>query len=388
MERSNRNPRTHRSGTIAVMAAFLIVFMLGMIAFAVDLGYLAIAHTELQRTADAAALAATWELIESSPSGPPDLTAEIASARSLAIQYAGANHVCNAGPVVDGNSGNSTTGDVVVGYISDPTNPACAMDFSDPDKYNAVQVSVRRTSQSNGEVPFFFARVFGQQGKPMSGQATAALINNVSGFRAPSAGGTIDLLPYALDEETWDAMMAGVGSDSYAYNAATGAVTCGSDGVLEVNLFPQGTGSPGNRGTVDIGGNNNSTADIARQIVDGISEGDLSYFPDGELEFDNLGECDLNGDTGISAGVKDELASIIGDPRIIPVFSSVTGPGNNANYTIVKWVGIRILYVKLTGSMSSKQVIIQPAIVQLYGAIPSPIDNTSSGVYSPVWLVR
>ena len=55
------------------------------------------------------------------------------------------------------------------------------------------------------------------------------------------------------------------------------------------------------------------------------------------------------GDTGISAGVKDELASIIGQTRIIPVFSSVSGNGNNATYVIVRWVGVRVMAVKLTG---------------------------------------
>ena len=69
----------------------------------------------------------------------------------------------------------------------------------------------------------------------------------------------------------------------------------------------------------------------------------------GSLQFNASGVLHLNGDTGISAGVKDELASIIGQPRIIPIFSSVVGPGNNADYTIVKFVGVRILAVKLTG---------------------------------------
>jgi len=43
------------------------------------------------------------------------------------------------------------------------------------------------------------------------------------------------------------------------------------------------------------------------------------------------------------------------------------GPENNASYTIVKFVGVRITYVKLTGSMSNKQVIIQPAVCKMKG---------------------
>ena len=96
-------------------------------------------------------------------------------------------------------------------------------------------------------------------------------------------------------------------------------------------------GSPGNRGTVDIGSSNNSTNDIARQILYGISASDLAYHG-GKLEFNSCGYLILNGDTGISAGVKDELAEIKGQPRCIPVFSQVNGPGNNADYKIVKCV--------------------------------------------------
>jgi hypothetical protein len=165
-------------------------------------------------------------------------------------------------------------------------------------------------------------------------------------------------------------------------------VTAGSDGDREVNLYPQGTGSPGNRGTVDIGGANNSTADIARQIVHGISAADIQALGK-ELKFNSNGSMTLNGDTGISAGVKDELASIIGQPRIIPIFSSVSGNGNNANYTIVKWVGVRIIKVTLTGALSKKAVIIQPAPIISRNFVISNSDTfTSEYVYSPVLLSR
>jgi hypothetical protein len=137
---------------------------------------------------------------------------------------------------------------------------------------------------------------------------------------------------------------------------------------------------------VDIGSSNNSTADIARQIVYGISSADLGHHG-GKLEFDENGELELNGDTGISAGVKDELASIKGKPRLIPIFSTVVGPGNNAQYTIVHWAGIRIMDVKLTGAMSQKRVIVQPCPMVVQGALPSS-GETSSYVYSPVVLVK
>ena len=50
--------KQRRRGAIAVLAAIMCVILLGMIAFAVDIGYLAEARTQLQAAADSAALAA------------------------------------------------------------------------------------------------------------------------------------------------------------------------------------------------------------------------------------------------------------------------------------------------------------------------------------------
>lgn len=215
----------------------------------------------------------------------------------------------------------------------------------------------------------------------------AAFINNFAGFKTPSDGSNLQILPFALDENTWNSLASGNGGDNWKWNASTERVVAGCDGVREVNLYPQGTGSPGNRGTVDIGGSNNSTSDLARQIVHGISAQDMEDLG-GDLEFNAQGTLTLNGDTGISAGVKDELASIIGEKRIIPLFSSVNGPGNNAQYTITKFVGVRILEVKLTGAMSGKRLMVQPANIAIKGGIPADGPQKTVGVYSPVRLVN
>jgi Flp pilus assembly protein TadG len=56
--------RRARRGNVVVLSAVLMVAMMAMIAFAVDLGYLYNARTEMQRAADASAIAACWELID------------------------------------------------------------------------------------------------------------------------------------------------------------------------------------------------------------------------------------------------------------------------------------------------------------------------------------
>ncbi len=375
-----------RRGTIVIMGAVLVIVLLAMVAFTVDVGYILTAKEELQRTADASSIAACWDYGKSLSKGQ-SYTLATQAGRATAATYASYNKVTKSATQIDTNSSNSPGGDVVYGYISDLGGAANSFQTGATANYNAIQMRVRKDASLNGKVPYFFARIFGMQGQSLTAQATAAFVRDVKGFEAPADGSNIQLLPFALDLQTWNSLMAGTGEDAWKWDAATKKAVAGSDGVLEVNLYPQGTGSPGNRGTVDIGSSNNSTADIARQIVNGISPHDLSYFG-GKLQFDAKGELQLNGDTGISAGVKDELASIIGKPRVIPIFSKVQGPGNNAQYTIVKWFGVRIMDVQLTGAMSKKHVTIQAAPLMVHGVIPSGTTGTSAYVYSPVVLVK
>jgi Flp pilus assembly protein TadG len=377
----SRHKSRIRRGNILVMTALLMTAMVALLAFAVDLGYVYAVRAELQRSADSAAIAAAWELIDKDgPAGTETATSLTSSAASVASQYAGLNHVGSQSPSLASN-------DVTVGYMSNPSSPSEPIISTPTGKLpNAVKVRVQRTSEQNGQVNFFFARALGFTESSADAQATAAFLSGFSGFKAPADGSNLNILPFTLDETTWNNLQTN-GTDSWTYNPETKTVTAGADNVKEVNLFPQGIGVPGNRGTLDIGSSNNSTADIGRQIVDGITPADLAYLG-GTLEFNSAGELHLIGDTGISAGIKDELTSIIGKPRLLPIFRSVTGPGNNADYTIVKFVGVRVLDVKLTGSMSSKRVIIQPCNVVMKGGIYQPGVSNSQYVHSPVWLVR
>jgi Flp pilus assembly protein TadG len=385
---TKRNPksnRQNRKGAISVLAAILAIVLVGMVAFSVDIGYVLSAKEELQRTADATVLAACWEYGQRISSGYNSADATT-HARNTAVQYAALNPVTGHPMTVDTNSSNDPAGDIVFGYISDFKSSSSAFQTGGT-QHNAVRVRLHKTSSSNGEVPYFFAKVFGLTGQVLHTEATAGMIRDISGFQCPANNSNINLLPYALDQQTWQNLVDNSGTDKYRWNAATGEVELGSDGWIEVNLFPQGTGSPGNRGTVDIGSSNNSTSDLARQILEGISPADLAHHG-GAIQFGPDGTLLLNGDTGISAGVKDELAEIIGQPRVIPIFETVSGNGNNAMYTIVKWQGIRIVAVKLTGSMSQKHVMIQVAPILVSGAIQAPTSGTSNYVYSPVALVR
>lgn len=380
MRQNRRLPA--RRGNVLVLTVLLMVCMMGILALSIDVGYLYVVDSEMQRSADAAAMSAAWDLLARNVNDTSPEDAALA-ARASADRFASLN-------LIGGDAPGLADNDVEIGYLADFTNPSAALDTSDASRFNAVRLRVRRTNQQNGEVPLYFARVLGYNSAPLDGRATATFINNFRGFRIPSSGENLEILPFALDEETWEGLSDpnATKNDDFTWDQDAREIRAGGDGVYEANLFPQGTGSPGNRGTVDIGSNNNSTRDLERQIRHGISKEDLDYIG-GSLEFNDAGELYLNGDTGISAGMKDALAAIKGQPRIIPIFRSVTGPGNNATYTIVKFVGVRILHVDMSGSSKkTKKVIIQPADVVLRGGIPDTGPARSDFVYSPVWLVR
>ncbi len=374
--------RSDRSGAVLIVTLLMMVLMLIFVAMAVDLGYIQVAATEMQRSADASAIAAGWHLLSGmGPGGAGGSPTALTAVRNTASQFAGLNAVTSSPPSL-------AFEDATIGQLAYPFGQA-SFTFADPSQYNAVSVRVRRTAQQNGEISLFFSRIMGMSSLGLDVDATAAFCNNFRGFRTPSSGENSDFLPFALDKETWDNLIQnGVGTDDYKFDPVTQTVVSGSDGIKEVNLYPQGTGSPGNRGTVDVGSSNNSTADISRQIRYGVSQADLAYHG-GKLELDASGQLILNGDTGISAGIKDDLASIIGKPKAIFIFSQVQGPGNNAMYTIVDFAGVRVLNVKLTGSMSSKNVMIQPAGTIMKGGIPATDGIVHSQyIYSPVVLVR
>jgi Flp pilus assembly protein TadG len=388
MKRTN-HPSGRRRGAIVVLTAIMLAFMLAMIAFAVDIGYLLVARTELQHAADAAALAAAADLIPDSGGlyGQPDMSAEITTARNRAITFSAANRVRNVAPAVDPNTSNSTSGDIVIGYLANPSDPSQNMSFADLNKSNAAQVRVRRTAGQNGEVALFFSRIFGINSRAVEATATAALrTESFSSFKTPDDGTNLPILPITLKIDAWNDMLNGIGPDDLGWDQSKG-LTHKGDKVLEIELYPDST-TPGNFGTIDIGSSSNSTSDIARQITDGISPSDMAQMPGGQLGFDSNGQLSLNGDTGVSASIQNELKSIIGQPRMIPIYKSVANPGDNAMYSICEFVGIRVMAVKLTGSLALKSVTIQPAYVSMKGGTGGG-NQTSQYVYSySVWLVR
>lgn len=385
-------PGSARRGAVSVYVAVMFVVVLGMAALAIDIGMLYVARGELQRAADASALAGSWILIRDDRLvGGAQQDAVFAEARAEAANYGQNNPALYVNLSIDANSANATGGDIVLGTLSPPWDRGQVLDTSDPDTFNSVQIRTRRDQDRNGSIGLFFARIFGYEESDGWAQATATYRDDVVGFRINEHSGNIGLLPLALHINCWNELLAGTRTtgDNYDYNEASESVSGGGDGISELNLYP-GAGPtqlpPGNFGTVDIGSPTNSTADIERQIRYGVNESDMAFLG-GEINLATTGFIMFNGDTGLSASVADALESVKGQPRSIPLFDEVSGPGENSFFRVVAFAGIRIMHVRLTGPMRHKQVIIQPAMVVDDSAITG--DNSRSRfVYAPPRLSR
>ncbi len=130
----------NRRGAVVVLAAFFMVVVFLMLAFAVDVGYIVLARTQLQTSADSAAMAAASVMA---------LTREEMEAE--AKQYAAAN-TCSGNRVVQLQSSDIEYG--MWDTASRTFTPTATVG-------NAVRVTARADEQRGGNIPLFFGRMFG-----------------------------------------------------------------------------------------------------------------------------------------------------------------------------------------------------------------------------------
>ena len=375
--------RGRRRGATLVLTAVMMTALLGFVALAVDTMVLAVARHQLGIAADAGALAGAAALADErriAPAAP--LGTIMAAAHDRAQQFARENPVLGQPPVLLANAANDPQGDVVLGYIADPVDPASPFQTSPllEPRFNSVQVRAARSPDRGGLVPAFFSRALGFEGATIRYTGTASALNyDIAGFKSDPSRNA-DILPIVLDKQTYENMVSPVLSttDQYRYDPATGEIKSGSDGIQESQLYPVKNGYPGNWGTVKIGVSNNSTSTLGAQIRDGVTSQQLNTYPGGKLRL-NLTDAQgkkymmMEGNPGISSGIKDDLEAIIGEPRSIPIYDPAGsgGNGNNAQYKIVGFAPVRLLAVNFKGN--PKYVIVQPAIMRDPTAITGEI---------------
>ena len=155
MNRSITKKMNNRRGAVAVLAAVMFVVLLGMIAFAVDIGYIGLARTQLQTAADSAALAAAGS------SGKSE--AEIVQ---TAQDFANANMAAGRHIQLNSNDVKFGSWDASSGTFT----PTASGQIG-----TAVRVTVRTDAASGGETNLFFGRLFGLRSVAQEASAIATV---------------------------------------------------------------------------------------------------------------------------------------------------------------------------------------------------------------------
>jgi Flp pilus assembly protein TadG len=309
-----------RRGVVVAKVALLLIPIMGFLALAVDYGYLLKIRTDLQSAADAAALAAARDLVPAS-GGSVDL----GDVRDAARDFAREN--------VAGFSNFSINDtDIQIGRY-DPSTIYTQVSLLNSGTFDTVRVTLRRDNVSNSPVRLFFARAIGIPNCEVTASATAVLQRS-TGLRAGA-----DVVPFAISKTLWDAHSIG-----QRFRIYDDRVTDEEDNTI-----------PGNWGTVDIGAENNSTKDISDQIINGLRQKDIeALYEDGRIssaeEINAASTIYLQADPGLSSGMKDAVEAIHGTGRIVPIYDSVTGSGNNAEFRIVGWGGVVIVGSRFDGA--------------------------------------
>ncbi len=393
MQRSNNK----RRGNVVVMTTVAMTTILGFSALAIDVGNLCMTKSELQRTADAAALAGAAGLIsdnllKANYDPRPDASVQIDT-------YALMNRSGGNGMIVSSN-------DIVIGHLDDPLDSTESLDLA-MSTYNAVEVTVRRDAQHNGAVDTFFASILGIGSVDLEAKATAIIDDRFAGFANPNMFPG-PFVPFAISETYYNTQLAG-NVDNWSWNAGTGTPENVSDGIVEVWIYPEdnnsngngngnggnggNSGGGGNFGSLNIGINNQGTSQLGDQIENGVTDAQLidEIGTDTIMFFDSNGGSltySISGNPGISGGMTPYVEARIGDVIGFLIHDGVTDNGSNADFNIIGMRFGRLMEIDLTGNPSDKRIVIQPVVYNGPGIITDPAAASSGGMAYGLQLAR
>jgi len=317
------------SGAVAVFVGILVVVLFGVAVFATDFGMAYSRKRQLQAASDGAALAAAKTFADAARPGlscGTVVSTAGSAARATAVTYAGLNWPVNSA-LATGAAPAGWSGDAGVAYRCNPQNN--------------VEVLVTTTNTS----PALFAGIFGADGFDLVRSAVAAM-------GAPTA--VQGLRPFAVCQKAVDALLA---QDLLTPGAAqlvpltktwgSAGGSIGDDGEDEGDS--ECGGAAGNWGTVDYDGGTNPANDIVLWTDVGyplvIDLGsDLAIDLDGDPGFPaaNSGNCSTNAGCQHSVDLAGALNDILGQQSVLPIYDQVSGQGQNAQYRVVGFLGVRV----------------------------------------------
>ena len=388
-------------GVVAVQVLVALVVLLGFAALTIDVGAMYNVRADLQRAADAAALAGASAYttddmmrVRMETGGAETLAQVVGLASSRVTEFSSVN------PTFGTSTTWAAPEDITTGWIN--LNSASDTIHANPQPvdYNAVQVVVRRQAgygeDSNGPVQLFFAPIFGMLTGETGARAVAVFDDRFAGLTVSEDGA--GMLPFTIHEDAFASEWA-AGADQYGYDDETGIVTQTPDDIREIRLYPyplSGDGwaeGDGNFGVLNIGTGNQGLSALREQIRNGVTDtdfemevgtSDLTFFEDGG----SPATYDITGSPGLDVGLTDAVESKVGDIVGFFLHDNVILSGSNAIYTITQIRFGRVMDIRLTGPPNQRGLYIQPASYVGSDVQIDPDAPSSGGLVGRLVLAR
>jgi Flp pilus assembly protein TadG len=379
------NGNCRRRGAVAPLAALLAAFLIGMVAFAVDIGWMVLVKADLQNAADAAALSGVKPLMDgyvnysltlSSAQKTNILNAAMTSAKANAKTYAGYNAAGGVSSLTLNDS------DIEFGFTDGSGNYTTLANTSNYP--NTIKVTLRRDSQANGALGLYFGSVFGVKSVSLTASAAGTMYGGQANNFSSNPSSNVYILPATYDVNMWNTFVQ------------TGLNPDGVQTIYQSNpallIYPTVNG-PGNFGQLSLD-DNHVGAPVEKGWVDnGIGSTEIQALQQANLiplSSHNPNNWDWVGDTGMKQTlVADINSQPVGKQYLLPLFNpknngvpnpatyqAGVGQGSNFYYQIVQFVGITIV-------PSNGVVVVQPcAIIDpnivFSGSGPVPVGSGST----------
>jgi putative Flp pilus-assembly TadE/G-like protein len=274
------------TGQATVLTLVFLTVLLGMAALVLDVGSWYRADRAAQSTADAAALAGAQALPE-----------DAAKARTLAQQYADKNGTLGSGSIT-----------LSTKIVSNDT----------------ITVTVKRPA------PGFFSKLFGVKSVTAGAKATAR-----------SEGLAVAKYVAPITVHWKHPLLNCTGPSTHP----TCNPTMGVQTTLDLeDLHQKGGGSgSGAFGLINLNYNDPSGNIGAGTLADWLHYGDQNELPTGK--YFSAPSANFN-----NSQFTDSLNFVLGKEVLFPVYRLLTGPGSNAQYDIIGWVGFVITSFDNSGS--------------------------------------
>jgi hypothetical protein len=365
-----------RRGSLAPIAIFGLLTVLGMTALMLDRLWLEAAQAELITAAESAALA-SGQVLASDELLKEETDYEILAdrARRCAVEIAASNRIAGAPVELDADA----AGDIRFGRIVHRESTGEDVFVETLDGPLSVVVRAEHSRSRHNPVALFLNGFTNDEGGDVAALAEASIDNHIAGFQ-PLKGVPIPAVPLAILKadlsgtglESWQAMIEQrQGADRYRFDETTHEISQEADGIPEITLHSAGFESDPTRVNSHLFVVNEKATqkDVAGHIQNGWYERDLPQSRQ-LLRFDRQSHELLTLD-GIRGAFPRHLKQIVGECRLLFLFEQFELLSDSAacgRVRCVQAVAGRILKVT-THDDGSTDIVVQPGVLTTRTAV-------------------